>query len=305
MFTEGDVLRVGDQTRFVTLVNSDTDLIVDSPFNPEFTVATRYQRLPAADRDPGTGTISSSGTTVSGVNAPFTATFLVGDLIGANGQLRTVTAVRADGLTIDRAFAPDLPDGTTYEVVGAERARAQGYSFVSDPGAPLTGGDALMDRAADLAALLCMGAVPHLVPSGERTVASLNGKTKVAGGAASASLGKTAQVFRNWNLDRRRENEWRMLVEGGAYSDKGTDPSRYDETLIQPKDPDTGAGFPAGEAFANGAGWIPMLRQWTAKAQAGAFGLDTTAVPNGLTNQQLSQGMAFLFDMPDPAELVP
>ena len=263
-FAEGDVIRVADQVRFVTLVNSDTDLIVDSAFNPEITVATRYQRLPAADRDRGTGTIASNGTSVTGANAPFTELFLVGDLIGANGQLRTVTAVRADGLTIDRAFAPDLPAGSPYEVVGAERARAQGYTFVSDPGAPLTGGDALMDRAADLAAMLCMGAVSHLVPSGERTVASLNGKAKVAGGAASTALGKTAQIFRNWNLDRRRENEWRMLVEGGAYSDKGTDPSRYDEALLQPKDPDTGAGLPAGEAFANQLGWIPLMRQWTA-----------------------------------------
>src|SRR5258707_7171361 len=78
-----------------------------------------------------------------------------------------------------------------------------------------------MGYAADMAALLCMGAVKHLE----------------AGVVKDED--KVYQVFRNWSLDRRRVNEWRMLVSGGAVSEKAGHPDKWDPTMLKPPDPNT------------------------------------------------------------------
>ena len=49
----------------------------------------------------------------------------------------------------------------------------------------------------------------------------------VPGSPALADLGPVFQVFRQWNLDERRVNEWRQLVQGGAVSDQ-PDPAHAD-----------------------------------------------------------------------------
>src|SRR2546425_984698 len=262
-FTPRDILRVGDELRTVTLVTSDNALTIDSSFSPDLPPATQYERGDSAARAQGEGSISSHGTRVTGVATSLQTFFAPGDILNAAGQLRDVTEVKVDSLIVSAPFTPDLPAGTAYERVGTLRERREGYLFVTDPGGPPTGGETLMDRAADLGAVLCMGAVPHLLDPAERTVAALS-HARTAGGPSSAALKKVYQVFRNWNLDRRRENEWRMLVEGGAFSDKGTDPSRYDEALLQPRDGEGGAPLGIGEATANRLGWIPLLRKWLA-----------------------------------------
>ena len=90
---------------------------------------------------------------------------------------------------------------------------ANGYAYVHDHRTALTqnrvDSETLMSFAGDVGALLCLGAVPHLAGrDGERIF----------------------QVFRNWSLDRRRVNEWRMLVAGRAWSEKAA-PDRYDEKM--------------------------------------------------------------------------
>ncbi len=110
--------------------------------------------------------------------------------------------------------------------------------------------ETLMSIAGDVGALLCLGAVPHLAGrDGERIF----------------------QVFRNWSLDRRRVNEWRMLVAGRAWSEKAA-PDRYDDKMPSgsrgPSDPAAwrapiGAAAAAeAEQTALGIGWVPTLRKW-------------------------------------------
>jgi hypothetical protein len=59
--------------------------------------------------NPVTGTISSSGTTVTGTGTAFTSTLKVGDTIWAYGQSRTVSTVTSDtSLTTTTAFSPTV-----------------------------------------------------------------------------------------------------------------------------------------------------------------------------------------------------
>jgi hypothetical protein len=172
---------------------------------------------------------------------------------------------------------------------------ANGYAYVTDPDVGLRS-QAIMSLAGDLAALLCMGAVTHIRarPESERVF----------------------QVFRNWNLDRRRINEWRMLVTGGAWSEKDS-PELYDDAmpggLHQPTnraqwrapihDPGDADLIREAEATANGQGWVPVLRQWLEiYRSAGSDPLDAAAPADGApSNRAISRAMAYLFDLPNPS----
>ena len=64
---------------------------------------------------PGTGTISTSGTTITGSGTVFNAELVAGSTVYAGGQARRVTSVGTNTLaTINSAFSPDLPAGTTF-----------------------------------------------------------------------------------------------------------------------------------------------------------------------------------------------
>jgi hypothetical protein len=115
------------------------------------------------------------------------------------------------------------------------------------------------------------------------------------------SLQRSYQVFRNWNLDQRRVNEWRMLVQGGAVSEKAG----------RPEAPDFAMGFvppgwvsraPGGESTANRQGWVPLLRRWL--DMAGRAGTDVeaeTAFRAGeVSNRELSRALAFVLDQAPP-----
>jgi hypothetical protein len=161
-----------------------------------------------------------------------------------------------------------------------------------------------MDYAADIAAVLCLGATPHLLSSGDLRVPTLAGKKDPGGHAIDQTVGKVYQVFRNWSLDRRRINEWRMLVAGRALSEKFEAADSYDSAMTQPRDANWKAQVVAGERFALDRGWARVLREWltmagkTAENAVNATGHG--AGPAAPTNQQLSQALAFLFDLPDP-----
>lgn len=67
--------------------------------------------LPAA-----AGTISSSGTSVTGAGTAFNTLFRQGDLIRAGSQVRMITGIGSNtAITLYEPFSPNLPAGTTYE----------------------------------------------------------------------------------------------------------------------------------------------------------------------------------------------
>lgn len=242
----------------------------------------------------GLGHVRSDGIQVTGDGTTFRGFFTPGDRIRAAGQVRDVTLVRSDTeLVVASPFNPAL-DGAPYERVGTGREDAEGYTFVTNPASGALGGEAVMDYAADLAALLCLGVTPHLLDSYELSVDSLAGKLNPAGTAVDQNLGKVYQVFRNWSLDRRRENEWRMLVSGGATTEKRA-PDAYDAAMSLPRDPAWAGHAPGGEPVARNLGFVRLLRQWVAMSSD----LHKSDADRA-THLELSRAMAFLFDMPDP-----
>jgi len=114
-----------------------------------------------------------------------------------------------------------------------------------------------------------------------RIAPDLLNRRSTEGAAVGAEVGPVAQVFRNWCLDRRRANEWRTMVAGGALPE-------HRGTAV------------AGEPVANALGWVPLLRQWIGTVAAGGDLLDETVRPNGFKNRELSAALAFLFDLPPP-----
>ena len=156
--------------------------------------------------------------------------------------------------------------------------------------------------AADLAVLLHLGAAPWLdvVPAAPRP----------APAAAPANLGKAYEVFRHWNLDHRRVNEWRMLVGGGAESEKAGAPAAADPGMLAGR-PAPSAAAAAGEPIATALGWVPLWRAWTRVAgDLTADGDAAVTMPytptarraDGSTfrptNAELTAGVRFLLDLP-------
>jgi len=143
------------------------------------------------------------------------------------------------------------------DALGNAQGDDDGFSFTHDP---VVGqdGDTIMDLAADLAALLALGTTSHMLTAGERAVPS------------AGTLDPLRQVFRNWNLDRRRVNEWRMLVMGGAVNEKGAHPEGPDPLMptgtpadwTAPLHGSGAAAFGEGERTAREYGWIPSFRSW-------------------------------------------
>lgn len=168
---------------------------------------------------------------------------------------------------------------------------SNGFTYVFDPEA-VGDGDTIMSFAADFAALLCLGGASHMAP-----------------GATPSD--RIYQIFRNWCLDRRRVNEWRMLVSGGAVSEKGTHPDKFDPSMLRPPDPNAytsplAAASPAvaaeGERVGRELGWVPLLRKWLDMTQRPTVDplADTRLHAEDPTNHALSRGLAFLLDMSDP-----
>gem|GEM_PF-1799519 len=157
-----------------------------------------------------------------------------------------------------------------------------------------------IDIAADLASMLCMGATPS-VNGADITVADLPNDNK---------LGKVYQVFRQWNLDERRVNEWKMLIAGGAQSEKGGHPESADPGMRAAPD-DYVSRAPEGEAIATELGWLEAFKAWKAiAADTQADGTIDRAhsasptirlpeqQPRQATARELTNAMRFLFDLP-------
>ncbi|MBL8481484.1 MAG: hypothetical protein JNJ60_04770 [Rhodocyclaceae bacterium] len=231
--------------------------------------------------------------------ATFGAFFAPGDTIrlqpGGTFQDRIVTEVISDTqIRINARLDPPLnvaPLPTVpFARVASPSARLYGYLAANDD--TLFTGQALMNEAADFATLLCLGAMSHLLPDADRDKSKFGGTT---------SINRAYQVFRNWNLDRRRENEWRMLVLGGAVDEKAGAPASADFAMGA-----TPAGYtaaaPDGDATLRRLGWIPTLRGWMDMSSRGANDAAGAAAfrPELPANAKLSRAMAFLLDQTAP-----
>ena len=170
--------------------------------------------------------------------------------------------------------------------------------------ASTTANDSALGLASELAAMLISGAVP-----------SLRGATAVPSPPnpplANPALRPIHQVFRNWNLDERRLNEWQAVVSGGAATEKAN-PADHD-ALMRPLDAASAPyanAVPTGNDLLNDMGWIPTWRAWlrmatdiTSDATATSAERYTPLVARrdgsvaSPTNQELSDAMRFLFDL--------
>ncbi|QSQ26064.1 hypothetical protein JY651_14545 [Pyxidicoccus parkwayensis] len=264
---------------------------------------------PEDDGAKGEGVVmKTSGTVVTGLNTGFEFFFDEGDQIEIEGQVRTVTRiVNERELWVDNAFNPAITSSKEYARVGPHLEHSDGYTYVTNPRVPpgVVGGPNVMDLAADLGALLCLGMTPHLLSDADRSVPELQGRNAAGTGTAvDPRVSKVYQVFRNWSLDRRRLNEWRMLVAGGARSDKGGNAALYDPAL-PPRDPAwVPPRAPLGEPVSNTQGWVPMLREWLDRASRNTNMADPLgSAPGNPSHQDLSRALAYLLDLPEPVAL--
>ena len=318
LFRPGDLIEApqGGRQRMVISVDSDIRLTIATPFPAALAGATfrrAAQNRRMAQAPPGPAwqiqTVQGDGYEVQGLpaaNSQFGAIFRPGDTITVKpggvlpDQSRVVMEVISDSrLMIASPFDPPLafPNGApapapaTFERAGAEPDYLLG--FPADGDDTLESGDSIMNHAADMAALLCLGATSQLLAPGDLA------KTRM--GTAN-DLNRVYQVFRNWNLDRRRVNEWKMLILGGAVSEKRGDPRAIDATL-PPLSADWALYAENGEKTLNSMGWLNILRNWTEMARSPASDTKASVAfrPGNPTNLELSRAMAFLFDMRDPA----
>src|SRR5438128_5664051 len=78
-------------------------------------VCIRTYTIPGNGPRTGTGTISSSGSTVTGSGTAFTSELHVGDVLTASSQTVLINAIASDtSLTVYPTFASNLPGGTSF-----------------------------------------------------------------------------------------------------------------------------------------------------------------------------------------------
>jgi hypothetical protein len=156
-----------------------------------------------------------------------------------------------------------------------------------DPlGADLAG--TALGQAGSLATLFQLALAPVLTP---RLQASL------AAGTAPVQAGR--EVLRRWNLDERREAEWRLLVGMDAHPDQATQ-------RLAP-----GAAAPGDGADLARIGLLPALDAWAAVLRDDRIDLDadisSTAMPvirphgeapRGLRHRELRQALSALLNTP-------
>lgn len=321
LFAGGDLVEVdvigppaASVRRVVLSVDSDTQLTVMTPLPSAPLIAGTYRRVPrqrsGEEVPPAGGQVQVLGDDqVRGIGGvQFGAMFGPGDLIrlrpggGSPDQVRIVAEVLSDTLlrlhrTVEPPFVGLIqPMRVDFTRVAADDAQL--HELLSTGDDTLVRGGALMNDAADLGALLCMGLTSHLLDDAARD------RARIA--PAAQGIQRAHQVFRNWNLDRRRVNEWRMLVLGGAVDEKAGRPEASDAALGAPP-----AGWvppaPDGDAVARELGWVPLLRQWVEMSTRP--GNDAGAVASFRTgaraNVMLSRALAHLLDQSAPPVPLP
>jgi hypothetical protein len=203
--------------------------------------------------------------------------------------------------------SPRAELATAQSLRGPALSAFEDIGFVPDPALGDLE-DTALGAAADLAVLLCIGALPTLI-----TVNPVNPEAALGAPAVPGPIGPVYQVFRQWNLDERRVNEWKMLVSGGGVSEKAPGHAADRDPVMRP-DP-AGVAYasraPDGEALATAMGWLPVWRAWvrvasdtTADAEANMVMAYTPSVrgKDGQTtrpsNRELTAAVRFLLDLP-------
>jgi zinc dependent phospholipase C len=322
----GDVLEIATagpvgQQRIVEQVSSDTEVIVASAFTPPIAAGGIGYKRAAGDRGVrvrGTTPIRTPALAqgigpndVQGVvpGQLFGAQFMTGDVV----ELATVPPARRTVVTVKDAApvgtppAPlnllelDAPPPTFVGAVFIDRlsdAEADGVPYVADASDVFGDGASIMNDAADLGALLCLGAASRLALD--------DGAVTPAG--ATRPLHRVYQVFRNWNLDRRRVNEWKLIVSGGAESERRGDFRAAEEAVVVDR-ADAGEVLGdasverrrAADAIVREHGWLGVFRAWVDMASRARTDSQDTAVfrPGAPSNRDLSRAMAYLIDAAD------
>jgi len=187
---------------------------------------------------------------------------------------------------------------------------AEGWPVAPGPG-PLGDEGTAVGLAGELAALLALGAASRLHPGPATYGRPPAGLTQ---GALPAPV---SQVFRTWNLDERRANEWRTLVGGGAWREKGPDVGASANATVS-RDPgqlpDAAADSVPMEAGtvddADRLGWLPAFRAWSRLAVdiEEDTNADTAAPYTPIaamsdrrrqpTNRELSEIVRYVLDLP-------
>lgn len=318
----GDRIQVGGNQAVVDEVIDDSHLRLSAPATwlPAAAAPAAFQRVSddrrydaagagnlrthqAVPAGPPAFTVSAPPIAV-GAGTQFDRFLMTGDVIrvitASGNQERRIVRVRsATVIEIDAPFstAIDAGGGSPYVRVG--RHAIEGMPFFASAATDLQSGASALDQAADLAALLCLGGVSHVMTDAERQPTA-GTATRFPG----PPIARVYQCFRNWNLDRRRVNEWKMLVAGGAVSEKGGRPITQPESTMIPPAVEDGWNpvNTAGEAVANQLGWVELLRRWVDVARrAGSDVLaDAPLRPGDPSNVLLSRGLAYLLDLPDP-----
>lgn len=310
-FRPGDVIgAAGDDRSFdrvVVTVTDDRTLAVSAASTLSGTYVRRASNR--VDDVEGEGKIKVSTSVyrrLEGDDTHFTRFFKPGDTIRAkpdsdSPEERIVINVVDDThLDVDQQFSGSFgSDNVKYDRAGL--ASTEGFHYVPQAPANIFAGKSLMDRAADLGALLAMGAVTHIVPSTELDpkAATIPAKPE----EAHPKINKVYQVFRNWNLNHRRANEWRMLISGGAVSEKAgrlRDPDPLQPEF--PADPAKRGPSTSGADTANRLGWTPLLRQWLDMARRTDMNSYDPAVRHvgEFSNRELSRALAYVLHQPGP-----
>jgi photosystem II stability/assembly factor-like uncharacterized protein len=111
----GDELTVATQTRLVEALY----LTLNAAFIPDLALGTPF----LLGRN-GTGTIASVDVQVTGSGTAFTTELRIGDRLQVGDQISTVAAINSPTkLTLDRAFAPNLPLGTPFTRLRSDGGR--------------------------------------------------------------------------------------------------------------------------------------------------------------------------------------
>lgn len=181
------------------------------------------------------------------------------------------------------------PAATPYLVFPADPTR-------DDPGSGLI-------DAADLAALLVTAAAPSM-----GTVVVDDGRPALP----VPAVGEVTQVFRRWNLDERRLDEWRSLVTGHGATVPPADPVRGGQNMLVRTHATAYAPQPGGRDVAEAMGWLPLWRAWLGVAGDPAANAGDNAIhagtpqvafpvgpPRKPTNRELTDGIRFLLDLGD------
>lgn len=306
MFQRRRVVSVRDVTPVGSAPVVSTNLLeLDAPLSPAAGGASGNLSLlqPAATGGPTqyTATNDSSG------NSPdLDVLFAVGDVIeiasGAPvGEQRTITKVVSDtDIVVNAAFASAIPAaGIGYKRVTfidrVSEVDVDGFPMFADPSDVFGDSESVMNDAADLATLLCLGAASRMQPN-NAPVAPPGGKIPVH---------RVSQVFRNWNLDRRRMNEWKLMVSGGAESERRGDFTVAEEAVsVDPADAGEVLSAAlitqrtAADAVVREHGWLGVFRSWVDMASREGTDTSSTEVfrPGDPSNRDLSQAMAYLLD---------